>query len=79
MLIEETNYKSLILEYCQKNKQKLNFTSREKQSGSNGHPLFTVTLEISNEVISQGEGSTKKEAEQVASMTALSKLGLLKG
>src|SRR5690606_9190613 len=79
LLAAETDYKSLILEYCQKNKQKLNFTSREKQSGSNGHPLFTVTLEISNEVISQGEGSTKKEAEQVASMTALSKLGLLKG
>ncbi len=79
LLAAETDYKSLILEYCQKNKQKLNFTSREKQSGRNGHPLFTVTLEISNEVISQGEGSTKKEAEQVASMTALSKLGLLKG
>ncbi|MZQ80415.1 MAG: ribonuclease III, partial [Bacteroidales bacterium] len=48
-------------------------------SGSNGHPIFTVTLEISNKVISQGEGSTKKDAEQVASMAALNKLGLLKG
>lgn len=80
VLAAETDYKSLILEYCQKNKQKLNFTSREKQPGGNGHPpLFNVTLEISNEVISQGEGSTKKEAEQVASMAALNKLGLLKG
>ncbi len=79
LLAAETDFKSMILEYCQKKKQKLNFTSREKQSGSNGHPIFTVTLEISNKVISQGEGSTKKDAEQVASMAALNKLGLLKG
>lgn len=79
VLAAETDYKSLILEYCQKNKQKLNFTSREKPSATNGHPLFAVTLEINNEVISQGEGSTKKEAEQVASMAALNSLGLTKG
>ncbi len=79
VLTAETDYKSLILEYSQKNKQKLNFTSHEKQAGSNGHPIFNVTLEISNEVISQGEGSTKKEAEQDASMAALIKLRLLKG
>ncbi|MDX9728835.1 MAG: ribonuclease III [Bacteroidales bacterium] len=78
VLAAETDYKSLILEYCQKNKQKLNFTSREKPSGTNGHPLFTVTLEINNEVISQGEGATKKEAEQEASMAALNKLGIMK-
>jgi ribonuclease-3 len=78
VLAAETDYKSLILEYCQKNKQKLNFTSREKPSGTNGHPLFTVTLEINNEVVSQGEGATKKEAEQEASMAALNKLGIMK-
>lgn len=78
VLAAETDYKSLILEYCQKNKQKLNFTSREKPSGTNGHPLFTVTLEINNEVVSQGEGATKKEAEQEASLAALNKLGIMK-
>ncbi len=78
VLAAETDYKSLILEHCQKNKQKLNFTSREKPSGGSGHPLFIITLEINNEVISQGEGTTKKEAEQEASMEALKKLGILK-
>lgn len=78
VLASETDYKSLILEYCQKNKQKLNFTSREKPSANNGHPLFTVTLEINNEGVSQGEGATKKEAEQEASMAALTKLGIMK-
>ena len=78
VLAAETDYKSLILEYCQKNKQKLNFTSREKPSGTSGHQIFTVNLEINNEVISQGDGATKKEAEQEASMAALHKLGIRK-
>jgi len=78
VLASERDYKSIILEYCQKNKQKLNFTSREKPSAGNGHPLFTVTLEINSEVISQGEGTTKKEAEQEVSMAALNKLGITK-
>lgn len=78
VLAAETDYKSLILEYCQKNKQKLNFTSREKPSVTSGHQIFTVNLEINNEIISQGEGGTKKEAEQEASMAALHKLGIRK-
>ena len=70
VLAAETDYKSLIMEYCQKNKQKINFTSQEK-TGNNGiHPLFTVTLQINNETVAQGEGTTKKEAEQEASLIA---------
>jgi ribonuclease-3 len=78
ILSSETDYKSLILEYCQKNKQKLNFTSRDKAAGTGAQPLFTVTLEINNEEIAGGEGATKKEAEQDASLAALKKLGLIK-
>ncbi|MCU0458985.1 MAG: putative dsRNA-binding protein [Bacteroidales bacterium] len=78
VLASETDYKSMILEYCQKNKQKLNFTSREKPSGTGLQPLFTVTLEINNEEITRGTGATKKEAEQEASLAALKMLGLLK-
>ncbi len=70
VLAAESDYKSLIIELCQKNRQKINFTSREK-GGNNGiPPRFTVTLEINNEVVAQGEGGTKKEAEQEASMIA---------
>ena len=78
VLSSEKDYKSMILEYCQKNKQKLNFTSREKASGTGMQPLFTVTLEINSEEITLGNGATKKEAEQEASLAALKKLGLLK-
>lgn len=74
VLEAETDYKSLIMELCQKNKQKINFTSREKSGGNGFHPQFAVTLEINNEVVAQGVGATKKEAEQEASMIAWNKI-----
>ena len=70
VLAAESDYKSLIIELCQKNRQKINFTSREKGGNNGVPPRFTVTLEINNEVVAQGEGGTKKEAEQEASMIA---------
>lgn len=70
VLAAETDYKSLIMEYCQKHKQKINFTSQEKTGNNSIHPQFIVMLQINNETVAQGEGATKKEAEQEASMTA---------
>jgi ribonuclease-3 len=74
VLSAETDYKSLILEYCQKNRQKLNFTLQEKTGGNSMHQQFKITLTINNEPVAQGEGTTKKEAEQVASMNAWEKI-----
>ncbi len=78
ILSAETDYKSLILEHCQKNKQKLNFTAEEGNNGNSAHPLFRVTLEINNEPVSHGVGISKKEAEQEAALEALRRLGLIK-
>jgi len=72
VLSEETDYKSLLLEYCQKRKQKISFLFQENNSGT--HPVFTVNLQMNSETIARGEGSTKKEAEQEASMLAWNKL-----
>lgn len=72
VLSEETDYKSLLLEYCQKNKQKISFAFQEDNNGN--HPLFRVNLQINNETVALGEGTTKKEAEQEASMIAWNKL-----
>ncbi len=77
VLDSETDYKSLILEYCQKKRKKIHYTFREK-NGSDNHPLFTVTLEIDGKTAGQGEGTTKKEAEQVASMVAWNKVNTRK-
>jgi ribonuclease-3 len=73
VLSSETDYKSLILEYCQKNKLKPNFIFQENAGSDNSHQLFTVTLEINNETVAHGEGPSKKEAEQEASMIAWTK------
>jgi ribonuclease-3 len=74
VLSEETDYKSLILEYCQKNKLKISFTFQESSVENGLHPLFSVNLHINNDTVARGEGSTKKEAEQEASMIAWNKL-----
>jgi ribonuclease-3 len=73
VLTSETDYKSQILEYCQKNKLKLHYSFQESTQQNNSHPLFLVTLEINNETIAHGEGTSKKEAEQIASMIAWNK------
>ena len=74
VLKSETDYKSLILEYCQKNKLKLHYSFQEVDSQNNSHPpLFRVRLEINNETMAHGEGASKKEAEQEASMVAWNK------
>lgn len=73
-LVSETDFKSLVLEYCQKNKLKVNYVFREGTGHDNSHPIFNVDLEISSEVVASGEGNSKKEAEQEASMIAWTKI-----
>jgi len=76
VLSEETDYKSLILEYCQKNKLKISFAFHGNNSNNGLNSLFSVNLLINNEIIARGEGSTKKEAEQEASMIAWNQLSI---
>ena len=70
VLKSEKDYKSLILEYGQKSRYTVNFSSSEQTDPLTFKPYFTVTLEINNEIASTGHGDSKKEAEQDASMRA---------
>jgi len=45
-----------------------------RERGPEHKKVFTVELRIGNEVVSQGEGESKKAAEQGAAQTALSRL-----
>jgi ribonuclease-3 len=74
VLESETDYKSLILEYCQKNRLKLTFTLQEKPAHESSVTPFSISLEINDETFASGEGATKKEAEQDASAAALEKI-----
>jgi ribonuclease-3 len=69
-----TDYKSMVLEYCQKNRFKLNFIPAAMNAAENSPPLFSIRLEINDMTVAEGEGATKKEAEQDASMAAWGKI-----
>lgn len=66
----DTDYKSLVFEWVQKNKAKLQFTYNEEYDFDQKKSVFTTTLFINNEEYGKGQGATKKEAEQEASCNA---------
>lgn len=72
-LIEErdTNYKSQLIEWGQKNKQEVNFNTREEEHPKNKNSLFISIVEIEKETKGKGYGISKKEAQQNAAHEAL--------
>lgn len=76
---EYKNYKSIVQEYAQKE-----FGARPRYRvvsarGPEHERTFFVELKLGGRSLGRGEGKNKKEAEQLAARSALSKLGLLKG
>ena len=69
LLNTETDFKSRIIEWGQKNKKSINFTSFE-ENDENG-PVFITHLFIVDDIAGRGSGSSKKEAEQNAARQAL--------
>ena len=60
----ETDFKSRVIEFCQKNKKELEFLISEKEEDN--YKIYTADLHINQ--VSQGKGSafSKKKAEQLA-------------
>jgi ribonuclease-3 len=69
------NYKSKIIEWSQKENKELSFEIVEV-TGENHHREFTAQLEIDNEVVSKGNGFSKKKAEQDAALKACELLNI---
>lgn len=63
----DSDYKSLVFEWVQKNKANLMFTYNEEYDYDSRNPVFTTTLFINREEYGKGHGISKKEAEQEAS------------
>ncbi len=73
----ETDYKSRIIELAQKHKLSILFDSQEKPTDKHQNPVFESKLFIGNRLIGSGFGSSKKEAEQNASMVALERIDVI--
>ncbi len=63
------SYKSLIIEWCQKEKKPFNFDVFE-DNGITGERLFGVKLTIGDKIIAKARASSKKKAEEKASQRA---------
>ncbi len=76
---EYKNYKSIVQEYAQRE-----FGARPRYrvvsaKGPEHERTFFVELRLDGRSLGRGEGKNKKEAEQMAAKSAMSKLGLMKG
>lgn len=70
-----TNFKSQLIEWSQKNKKEIDFKTTEHLNANSHLPSFLAVITIdSNEVLGEGEGSSKKEAQQQASKNAIEHL-----
>lgn len=68
----EKDFKSQILEWCQKNKIDIAFETEEGLNVHENVPSFTSTIFIDNIAMGKGLGSSKKEAEQNAAKNGYS-------
>jgi ribonuclease-3 len=70
----DTDYKSLVFEWVQKNKSNLIFTYNEEYDFNLKKSVFSTILSIDKQEFGVGHGSSKKEAEQEAASQAWKKL-----
>jgi len=62
----DTDYKSLVFEWVQKNRASLVFKYKEEYDFNTKKSVFSTILVINQEEFGTGQGSSKKEAEQEA-------------
>ncbi|KAB1156338.1 ribonuclease III [Flavobacterium luteum] len=63
------SYKSLLIEWCQKEKKSFHYDVFE-DNGISGERLYGVKLSIDSKVIAKSRASSKKKAEEIASRRA---------
>ena len=71
---KEVNFKSKLLEWCQKNKIEQNFQDTEASEADTASPVFHSKVKIEGLMAGEGKGYSKKESQQVAAREALTKL-----
>ncbi|MBR4591557.1 MAG: ribonuclease III [Bacteroidaceae bacterium] len=70
----EENFKSMLIEWCQKNQLKVQFKIVDEEMESNNVPKFYSIVDIEGVVCGHGNGYTKKESHQNAARSAMKKV-----
>lgn len=71
---QEENFKSLLLEWSQHNKKKLDFRTKECGEKKSGNPVFECQIFMDDVFISSERGYSKKNAQQNAAHLAWEKI-----
>jgi ribonuclease-3 len=74
IMITENDYKSQVYQWAQKINKQIDISFTEEFDKSSNIILFTTTLRIDHEIFGHGTGSSKREAEQIASHAAWKKI-----
>ena len=75
LIDNNTDYKSQIYHYVQREGKAINFKVGEEKM-KNRRAYFVIHLEIDGAHVAMGEGFSKKVAEQNAAMNAIKQLGI---
>ncbi len=65
----ETDFKSRLIEWSQKNHHRIVFRTDYDKGGTRNHPLFYATVLIDGIEVGHGFGDSKKESEQQAALS----------
>jgi len=71
---KEVNFKSKLIEWCQKNKVRVTFELIEQTLDEQSNPIFQTEVLIENITAGGGTGYSKKESQQNAAKIALKKI-----
>jgi len=72
--LTDSDYKSQIIEWAQKNKYDLIFEDEEVETTDHNNLHFTSIVKIGEQIMGKGKGLSKKEAQQNASHEALNNM-----